>query len=99
MLHKNSSRIFIYILFICTLPINLQLISQPLFSKSDNNLLFADRNISKKDQLRTIEIRGIGYEIKDAIKDAAVKALQEVAGSFIDSETLYKNNSQVFKNE
>ena len=92
---KNFSRIFIYILFTYYFPLNLKLISQPLFSIPEDNLLFADRNILKKDQIKTIEMRGIGYKIKDAIQDAVVKALQEVAGSFIDSETLYKNKSNI----
>ena len=92
---KNFSRIFIYILFTYYFPLNLKLISQPLFSIREDNLLFADRNILKKDQVKTIEMRGMGYKIKDAIQDAAVKALQEVAGSFIDSETLYKNKSNI----
>ena len=92
---KNFSKIFIYILFTYYFPLNLKLMSQPFLSIREENLLFADRNISKKDQVKTIEMRGIGFKIKDAIQDAAVKALQEVAGSFIDSETLYKNKSNI----
>ena len=90
---KNFSRIFICILFTYYFPLNLKLIAQPLFSMQEDDLLFADKNTLKKDQVKTIEMRGIGFKIKDAIQDAAVKALQEVAGSFIDSETLYKNKS------
>ena len=66
-----------------------------MFPIKENNLLFADRNVLKKDQVKTIEMRGIGLKIKDAIQDAAVKALQDVAGSFIDSETLYENKSNI----
>ena len=92
---KNFSRIFICILFTYYFPLNLKLIAQPLFSMQEDDLLFADKNTLKKDQVKTIEMRGIGFKIKDAIQDAAVKALQEVAGSFIDSETLYKNKSNI----
>ncbi len=95
MMFKNFSRIFIYVLFIYYLPLNLKLISQPFFSIQEDNLLFADKNTIRKDKLKTIEMKGTGFIIKDAIQDAAVKALQDVAGSFIDSETLFKNKSNI----
>jgi len=92
---KISNNIFFYLFFIFYLPLNLKLLSQPLFSMRGNDVFIADKNILKKDQVRTIEMSGIGFEIKDAIQDAAVKALQDIAGSFIDSETLYKNKSTI----
>ena len=92
---KNFYKKFFYIFFICFVPLDFKLLSQPLFSLSGDDLLLADKNILKTDKVRTIEMKGIGSEIKDAIQDAAVKALQEVAGSFIDSETLYKNKTNI----
>jgi len=95
MVLKIFNHIFLYIFFVCLLPLNLDFIIQPLFSRGRDDLLITDRNILKKDKIRTIETVGLGIEIKDAIQNAAVKALQDVAGSFIDSETLYKNKSNI----
>ena len=69
---KNFSRIFICILFTYYFPLNLKLIAQPLFSMQEDDLLFADKNTLKKDQVKTIEMRGIGFKIKDAIQDLSL---------------------------
>ena len=64
---KIFNNIFFYLFFIFYLPLNLKLLSQPLFSMRGNDVFIADKNILKKDQVRTIEMSGIGFEIKDLL--------------------------------
>ena len=92
---KKIFKIFIFFLILFYIPLNIKLISETLSSMKDEEIAFSKTKNLEKDQVRIIEMIGIGFQIKEAIQDAAVKALQEVAGSLVDAETFYENKTTI----
>ena len=92
---KKIYKIFIFFLILFYIPLNIKLISETLSSIKDEEIAFSKTKNLEKDQVRIIEMIGIGFQIKEAIQDAAVKALQEVAGSLVDAETFYENKTTI----
>ncbi len=60
----------------------------------DELIISSSKEIGQK-KLITVVVNGKGRTIDDAMQDAAVNALTQVAGSFMDSETLLRNKSEI----
>ena len=54
-----------------------------------------DKVIANNNKIVTVEVKGKGLTIDKAIQKAAVNALKKVAGTFIDSKTLIKNEIKI----
>ena len=87
----NSGKVFLKLLLITLLaPLNLSFVlSRDIFSDTRHDL------IANNNDIVTVEVKGKGATIDKAIQKAAVNALKKVAGSFIDSSTLIKNEIKI----
>ena len=64
-------------------------LSKSIFDENTNEVIANNNNIV------TVEVKGKGLTIDKAIQKAAVNALKKVAGTFIDSKTLIKNEIKI----
>ena len=71
------------------------------FSKEykNNNQILADKPntylIAESNEIKTILVEGFGIDFQDAAQNAAKNALLQVVGSFIDSETMFKEEAKI----
>ena len=88
---SKSSKVFIKVLLLTLLtPLNPSMVlSRNLFEDNANKVIANNNNIV------TVEVKGKGLTIDKAIQKAAVNALKKVAGTFIDSKTLIKNEIKI----
>ena len=88
---SKSSKVFIKVLLLSLLtPLNPSMVlSRSIFDENTNEVIANNNNIV------TVEVKGKGSTIDKAIQKAAVNALKKVAGTFIDSKTLIKNEIKI----
>ena len=66
-------------------------LSKNFFDDNQNEVIANNNNIV------TVEVKGKGSTIDKAIQKAAVNALKKVAGTFVDSKTLFNDEIKIIR--
>ena len=80
---KNIISFLLMIFLITSIPIK--------GSEEKSYIINTDRKQDKENKTKKVITVGFGIDIDAAVQDAAVNALKQVSGSFIDEETSYEN--------
>ena len=94
LLKKRLTKLFFLILLI---PINsTESVGLPVtHNTKSNDVLISQTKLYENENIVKVETSGRGNTIEKAVQDAGVNALKQVAGSFIDSETFFKNKIEI----
>ena len=76
---------------------NQEYFSNKAFNKN-NQAILSEIKLSSNENVESVFVIGSGLSIEEAIQNASVKALKQVSGELIDTETNFKSESN-YKND